>query len=246
MAGGLTIGEEIYQIGAALGFRIRQSRGIFCRMFRWGRASVAYAVIAIGALALAHGFERGSLLSYPDPWLPLTGLEAHAFSVVLGAAFAGAIVVGTRVLVEHAAWAKNLHRDLRPMTVGLDVTGIVMIAALSALAEELVFRGLLQPWLGLLPQALIFGFVHAQLSGPSRWVWVAWASVVGLALGIMFALTGSLLGPLLAHALINALNLAYLKSHDTAPPRSALGGLLGGRRTPLPERRSPLPAGRRA
>lgn len=215
-------------------------------MFRWGRASVAYAVIAIGALALAHGFERGSLLVYREPWLPLAGVEAHAFSLLLGAAFAAAIVIGTRVLVQHAAWAKNLHRDLRPMTVGLDGTGILMIAALSALAEELVFRGLLLPWLGVLPQALVFGVVHAQLSGPSRWVWVTWASVVGLALGVMFVLTGSLLGALLAHALINALNLAYLKSHDTAPPPSTLGGLLGARRSPLPERRSPVPAGRRA
>jgi hypothetical protein len=62
----------------------------------------------------------------------------------------------------------------------------------------------------------------------------------------MFALTGSLLGPMLAHALINGLNLAYLKSHDTAPPRNSLGGLLSDRRSPVPERRSPLPAGRRA
>jgi len=215
-------------------------------MFRWGRASLAYAVIAIAALALAHGFERGSLLTYPEAWLPLVGAEAHAFSLVLGGAFAAAVVVGTRVLVEHASWAKNLHRDLRPMTVGLDATGIVMIAALSALAEELVFRGLLLPWLGVLPQAVLFGVVHAQLSGPSRWVWVTWASVVGLALGVIFVLSGSLAGPLLAHAAINALNLAYLKSHDTSPPPSTLGGLLGGRRSPLPERRSPVPAGRRA
>jgi len=222
-------------------------------MFRWGRASVAYALIAIGALALAHGFERGSLLTYQGPWLPLVGLEAHAFSMVLGGAFAAAVVVGTRVLVENASWAKNLHRDLRPMTVGLDGTGILMIAALSALAEELVFRGLLLPWLGLFAQALVFGVVHAQLSGPSRWVWVTWASVVGLALGAMFMLTGSLLGPMLSHALINAINLAYLKSHDTAPPPNSLGGLLSDRRSPIPdrrspvpERRSPLPAGRRA
>jgi hypothetical protein len=44
--------------------------------------------------------------------------------------------------------------------------------------------------------------------------------------------------------------LLYLKSHDTAPPRNSLGGLLSDRRSPvperLPERRSPLPAGRRA
>lgn len=215
-------------------------------MFRWGRASVAYALIAMGALAVGQAFDLGWLVSYRSPWLPLAGVEAHAFSVVLGAAFAAAVVVGTRVLVENVGWAKTLHRDLRPMTLRLDGTGIAVIAGLSALAEELVFRGLLMPWLGLLPQALLFGVVHAQLSGPSRWVWVAWASVVGLALGAIFALSGSLLGPMLAHALINGLNLLYLKSHDTSPPRNSLGGLLSDRRSPVPERRSPLPAGRRA
>jgi membrane protease YdiL (CAAX protease family) len=212
-------------------------------MFRWGRASVAYALIAMGALAVGHAFDRGSLLSYPEPWLPLEGVEAHAFSLVLGGVFAAAVVLGTRVLVVNVGWAKTLHRDLRPMTSALDGTGIMVI---SALAEELVFRGLFMPWLGLLPQALLFGVVHAQLSGPSRWVWVAWASVVGLALGAIFALSGSLLGPMLSHALINGLNLLYLKSHDTAPPRNSLGGLLSDRRSPVPDRRSPLPAGRRA
>lgn len=215
-------------------------------MFRWGRASVAYALIAVGALALGHGFERASLFSYAEPWLPLSGAEAHTFSLVLGGAFAGLTVLGTRLLVENVGWAKNLHRDLRPLTLRLDAAGILAIAAFSAVAEELVFRGLLLPWVGLLPQALLFGVAHAQLSGPSRWVWVAWASVVGLVLGAMFQLTGSLIGPILAHALINALNLHYLRSHDPAPLRHSLGGLLSDRRSPVPDREPPLPAGRRA
>lgn len=208
-------------------------------MFRWGRASVAYGLITLGTLVVGHAFDRGWLVSYPTPWLPLSGFEAHAFGLVLGGVFAAVVVLGTRVLVENTRWAKALHRDLRPMTEGLDGAGILVIAALSAVAEELVFRGLLMPWLGLVPQALLFGIVHAQLSGPSRWVWVSWASVVGLALGAIFALSGSLLGAVLAHGLINAINLAYLKSHDTTPPRNSLGGLLS-------DRKSPLPAGRRA
>jgi membrane protease YdiL (CAAX protease family) len=52
---------------------------------------------------------------------------------------------------------------------------------------------------------------------------------VGLALGAMFQLTGSLAGPLAAHALINALNLSFLRSHDPDLGRRGLGGLLGQR-----------------
>lgn len=234
------------------GFRIEPKHGILGVMFRWGRASIAYALIAVGALALGHGFDRSSLLSYHPSWLPLSGIESHTFSAVLGGAFAALVVVVTRVLVENVGWAKNLHRDLRPMTLRLDAAGVLAIAALSAVAEELVFRGLLLPWVGLWPQAVLFGLAHAQLSGPSRWVWVAWASVVGLALGAMFMLTGSLLGPMLAHGLINGLNLLYLKSHDTTPaPRHSLGGLFAGggagaSPTHATDRPSPLPAGRRA
>jgi membrane protease YdiL (CAAX protease family) len=77
----------------------------------------------------------------------------------------------------------------------------------------LLFRGLFQPWIGLWPQAILFGLLH-QLPGPSRWIWVSWAFLVGLALGALFELTGSLLGPLAAHALVNGVNLSFLKNHD--------------------------------
>ena len=124
------------------------------------------------------------------------------------------------------SWARALHRQLRPIAASISLPGIAVLAVLSAVGEELFFRGLLQPWIGLVPQALLFGLAH-QLPGVSRWVWVAWATLVGLALGAMFQLTGSLAGPLAAHALINGLNLAYLKRYDPEPQRRSLGGLLG-------------------
>jgi membrane protease YdiL (CAAX protease family) len=91
-----------------------------------------------------------------------------------------------------------------------------MLAGLSSLGEELLFRGLLTPYFGVLGSAALFGLAH-QIKGRSRWVWVAWASAVGLALGAIFAATGTLVGPLLAHAIVNAANLAYLRDHDPSP-----------------------------
>jgi hypothetical protein len=222
-------------------------------MLRWGRVSIVYALIAALALALGMAFGRDSLFQHPQPWLPFSSIEALMFGLVLGVSFAGLVVVSTRVLVMRASWARTLHRDLRPITGALDGNGIVAIAALSGLAEELLFRGLLQPWIGLWAQATLFGLMHAQLPGPSRWVWAAWASIVGIALGAMFQLTGSLWGPIVAHALINGLNMLYLKDYDPAPPQRSLGGLLSDRASHAPpqaegesDRRSPVPAGRRA
>ena len=83
------------------------------------------------------------------------------------------------------------------------------------LGEELLFRGLLVPTAGVWLAAALFGLAH-QIKGPSRWVWAGWATAVGLLLGSIFALTGSLVGPLLAHAIVNAANLTYLRDHDAA------------------------------
>jgi membrane protease YdiL (CAAX protease family) len=95
---------------------------------------------------------------------------------------------------------------------------------LSGLGEELFFRGFLVPVIGVAAQAAIFGLAH-QLRGPSRWVWVGWATLVGLCLGLVFALTGSLVGPIVTHVLVNGYNLAFLRDHDPTP-RRRLGGLL--------------------
>jgi membrane protease YdiL (CAAX protease family) len=197
-------------------------------MIRWGRFAAAYALLAVIAAALAAASRTGSPLSHPEPWLALSQRMSHSYSLLLGLTFGAAVALSTRAIVPRFGWARRLHTELRPIARSVTVRGIVVLAILSALGEELLFRGLLQPWLGLVPQALLFGIVH-QIRGPSRWVWVAWAGAVGLAFGVIFGLTGSLVGPIVAHAVINGLNLLYLKSHDPEPQRRSLGGLLGQR-----------------
>jgi hypothetical protein len=197
-------------------------------MIRWGRFSAAYGVLAVLATVLAVYSRSGSPLVHPEPWLELTARMSHTYSLLLGVSFGLLIVLSTRLVVPRFRWARRLHSELRPIARSISLTGIAVLAALSSLGEELLFRGLLQPWLGVIVQSLVFGIVH-QIRGPSRWVWVTWATGVGLILGVIFELTGSLLGPLAAHALVNGLNLLYLRNHDPEPQRRSLGGLLGQR-----------------
>jgi membrane protease YdiL (CAAX protease family) len=194
-------------------------------MLRWSRVAGAYLLLAVAAFVATSLWRGASPLVHPEPWLVLAPRASHTYSALIGAAFGGLVVMLTRLSVERWGWARSLHTALRPVARGMSAPVIVGVAALSALGEELLFRGLLMPAIGLLPQALVFGVVH-QLPGGSRWVWVGWASVVGLALGATFQLTGSLVGPIVAHALVNGVNLAYLKAHDPNQ-RRVLGGLLG-------------------
>jgi membrane protease YdiL (CAAX protease family) len=85
-----------------------------------------------------------------------------------------------------------------------------VLALTSGVAEELFFRGGMQPVLGLLATSVIFGALHV---GPREVfpAWAIWAFLLGLVLGSIFALTGMLWGPILAHVWINQRNMMFLK-----------------------------------
>ena len=183
------------------------------------RVATGYALLATLAIGLALGLRDGMPWVHPEPWLPLGATESVLLSAAGGLGFALLLVVLTRVAVSRYAWARRLHLELRPVARELGLADILILAGLSSLGEELLFRGLLAPWLGVIGSALLFGLAH-QIRGPSRWVWAGWATLVGLGLGGLFAATGSLLGPLIAHAVVNAKNLSYLRDHEPVAPTS--------------------------
>jgi len=197
-------------------------------MQRWAWFAVAYGALSVLAISISAFWRNSIPLEHPEPWLSFGSPLSHLYSVLLGLAFGVAVVLLTRACVNRFSWAQRLHRELQPIARLISPGGVLVLAALSACGEELFFRGLLQPALGLTVQALLFGLLH-QIPGPSRWVWVSWAAAVGLVLGAIFQLTGSLLGPIAAHALINGMNLSYLKKRELEAPRRQLGGLLGQR-----------------
>lgn len=177
------------------------------------RAVVAYGSMSALAVTIALVLRDGPAWEHPSPWLALKKPAAIALSAAFGLVLAAIAIAGTRVVVARFEWGQRLHRDLRPMARDLSLGHILLLAGLSSLGEELLFRGLLTPAIGVVMSAALFGLAH-QIAGPSRWVWVGWAMVTGLGLGAVFAATGWLLGPLLAHAVMNAVNLAYLRDHD--------------------------------
>lgn len=180
------------------------------------RAVIVYGTMSAIAVGVTLALRDGPAWEHPAPWLLMRRPAAIALSAMLGLALAAVAIVATRVVTVRFEWGRRLHRDLRPMASNLSLVHILLLAGFSSLGEELLFRGLFTPAIGVVLSAALFGLAH-QIAGPSRWVWVCWASVVGVGLGSVFAMTGSLVGPLLAHAVINSVNLAYLRDHVPQP-----------------------------
>ena len=175
------------------------------------RLGVGYALLATLASALALALRDGVPWEHPSPWIntdPVTGMLTSA---LLGITLAILLIVGTRLAAARFSAVRQLEDDLRPMARALSPGEILVVAGLSSLGEELLFRGLLVPWIGILASSVVFGLVH-QINAKSRWVWVGWATGVGLMLGTIFVATGSLVGPLIAHAVVNAVNLSHMRA----------------------------------
>jgi uncharacterized protein len=88
----------------------------------------------------------------------------------------------------------------------LAVPDLFWLGLLPGLSEELLFRGVMLPAIGLDPigivlSSLCFGLLH--MTDPRQWPYAAWASIVGIILGFTMVETGNLLIPIVAHITTN-------------------------------------------
>jgi len=161
----------------------------------------------MGAAALVWRLWADGVL----PWeespgsavLPLPGRAAA------GLAVGAALVVASRVATARSAAGRALAAELGRLIGPLGTGRAVALALVSGLAEEAFFRGALQPRVGVVAATLLFAAAHFV---PTRTLrsWALFALVAGAGFGALFAATGDLLAPFLAHALVNGLNLRWL------------------------------------
>jgi membrane protease YdiL (CAAX protease family) len=133
------------------------------------------------------------------------------FAVIIVAGMATGILVALGSGLIHMTDEPNPLTDLMKGQTALILMAIFGIA-IAPVAEELAFRGFLQPLLvgtfgtvpGILMTALPFGLLHFQEYGNS-WRHVLLICFAGAAFGVMRQLTGSTKASALMHASYNAL-----------------------------------------
>jgi uncharacterized protein len=104
------------------------------------------------------------------------------------------------------AYRRSADIYLEMVIKPLEWTDLIWLGLLPGLSEELLFRGVMLPALGLnlvavLVSSVLFGVLH--LSGNGQWSYVVWAAIVGFALGYCALVTGNLVVPVVAHIVTN-------------------------------------------
>lgn len=177
----------------------------------WAPSLVAF-VVAANFLSSELAY---SLLAAEAAYLLLSrGLEPKCRGP--GVAAASALIVASSQLP-----LARLVTFSRPSPLHL------AFVAAAAVCEELYFRGVLLPDLGLLPQAFAFALAHLRLSDPVSLVESALLLPHYLLLGVALGLAAELCGypaSAAAHALYNAVAVSYTLPLDV----SAVALLLAG------------------
>ncbi len=182
--------------------------------------------LSLPAVAIFYGVMTllgwgGAHLAGFNPWGSLTGPLWR--DVALGSAVAAVVVGLSQVMEAQFDWAKRLSRGFGAIVGPITVGQAAVIALCSAVGEEVLFRGLIQGWLSrrvwpedeqqlgaIVITGVIFGLVHIGPDWRTFWPWTLMAILMGWCFGWLAASTHNLAAPIIAHLLINLINLAII------------------------------------
>ena len=172
--------------------------------------ALAFALPPIVAVRFFY-LDRRSVLPFRMPAL------RHLLAAAAGTAGLNHLLTLYGVWQEHAwpepeSWRASMDALLRPSGPA-DFLGIVLaVAIVPALCEEILFRGFVQAglvrqaersWAGVVATAVVFGIFHLD-----PWRFVP-AAILGIFLGWLRQVSGSLWPAILAHAINNVLTIAF-------------------------------------
>ncbi|MCA9493472.1 MAG: CPBP family intramembrane metalloprotease [Myxococcales bacterium] len=158
----------------------------------WSTAAVVfYMPVASGSvLYLEVVYGEYTIVARTIGFSPL---RDAVLGLVVGGALAALFVGFARIPVGH-----RMFRALRTRQ-GWWSRGLGL--AVGAIGEEMLFRAVLQPLLGLLPTVALFSLVHVPWRR-DLWPWPLTAVVSGLAFGGCFAATGAVLAGVIAQLVV--------------------------------------------
>lgn len=186
------------------------------------RKAVSEWIAAHPLAAIVTGEAALTPLALVLAWLtglrPWATLEPTAAALAAGVLATAVLIAGLALAaVVRPAWFRETEALVRPLIEAVfrnrGPAAVIVVSALAGVGEELLFRGVLQaglagltgPWPAVALAGLAFGLAHSL----SRAYFIL-ATAMGLYLGALYHLSGSLFVPVAVHALYDALAIAYM------------------------------------
>jgi len=182
--------------------------------FNSQQSIVLQAALAAEALLLIAGFVLGGLFGIIPNFAPSPG------AFVLGCLAGLPLILGNGLFLwlclsnrlSESTLLRLVKEAVIPLSSSLSIPAILIVSALSGIAEEYFFRGILDPLLTLyLPvsiaialSALLFAAVHFIGNFKAYWKLIPIYTLCGIYFSLLYREMGNLIIPIAAHAINNA------------------------------------------
>jgi uncharacterized protein len=154
------------------------------------------------------------LLVIAEIWGTLAGIPVGAPFHLNGRDFGLGLLLGLGIMglsvAVYSVWPQyrdSANEYLSLVLKPLALQDAIWVGLLPGLSEELFFRGIALPALGLVLSSLLFGVAH--LLDWRQWPYALWASGVGVLLGLAMLWSQNLLVPIVAHVTTNILSTLF-------------------------------------
>lgn len=138
------------------------------------------------------------------------GLETWGRFLILAALATGIILILSYFFEEYVPSFQALKWTFAEIIGRCSVPAVLLLSFLSACGEEILFRGGIQPTLGLIGTSILFGVLHVGPGGRIS-AWSFWAVLAGFLMGWLFESTQSLYPPILCHFAVNLISMLRLR-----------------------------------
>jgi uncharacterized protein len=164
---------------------------------------IAMAITAIVLLVVAKAW----MYLFAVQIVPLN-LTPQNF--ILGIGIGSGIALLSSLIYEvWPAYRKSADTYLEMVLKPLEIPDLIWLGILPGISEELLFRGVALPGLGMNVAALIFSsvvFGSLHMANPKQLPYPIWATVIGFCLGSVTLVTGSLAPAIVAHVFTNSIS----------------------------------------
>lgn len=173
-------------------------------------SSIVYVIMAVVGFEICWWYHQNvkALLG------PINHEAGVTFGIIAAAVFF--LCICQRYMEMQFPSYRRFKMSLASIFSGVSLFGAVWLALLSSVAEELLFRGALQPFLGIWVTSALFGLLHLDAEG-GVCAWTVWAVLAGVILGAVVSVTGSLWPAIVIHFVVNFIGIRGLSKIDLKP-----------------------------